>query len=41
MEFNNLPETSLADVQAVLKIARERVEARLAAAPSPDSQARP
>ena len=30
MEFNNLPETSLADVQAVLKIARERVEARLA-----------
>lgn len=31
MEFNNLPETSLADVQAVLKIARERVEARLAA----------
>jgi hypothetical protein len=41
MEFNNLPETSLADVQAVLKIARERVEARLAAAPSPDGQARP
>lgn len=41
MEFNNLPETSLADVQAVLKIARERVEARLAAAPSPDAQARP
>lgn len=31
MEFNNLPETSLADVQAVLKTARERVEARLAA----------
>ena len=31
MEFNNLPETSLVDVQAVLKVARERVEARLAA----------
>lgn len=32
MEFNNLPETSLADVQAVLKIARERVEARFGTA---------
>lgn len=32
MEFNNLPGTSLADVQAVLKVARERVKARLAAA---------
>lgn len=42
MEFNNLPETSLADMQAVLKIARERVEARLAAAAPPsDGQAGP
>ena len=35
MEFNNLPETSLSDMQAVLKIARDRVEARLAAAAVP------
>ncbi len=38
MEFNNLPGTSLADVQAVLKIARERVEARLAAAAGQPAQ---
>lgn len=31
-DYNNLPETSLADVQTVLRIARDRVQARLAAA---------
>lgn len=42
MEFNNLPETSLSDMQAVLKIARQRVEARLTAAARPaDDQAGP
>lgn len=29
MDFNNLPETTLADVRAVLRIARDRVSARL------------
>jgi hypothetical protein len=34
MDFNNLPTTTLAQVQEVLRIARQRVQARLADPPS-------